>query len=262
MLYMGVDAAWGTVNETGLVTLEPSGRIRDAGWEVGPEATATWVDDRADANTLVFVDAPLVVSNPRGQRLCEKHVGQRYWRWSVSANSTNTMSRRLGGVTLLAALTERGFAYDDGIDGPPASGRTVSECYPYTTIVGYEPFGYDVRPLYKRKPRRMRAADFRPLRAQACDGLIRRLAALAAADPPLDLRSHRVTARLVIEPSPLEDRPYKHREDLVDAALCAWTASFWRRFGLERCQVLGAAPGVGRPAPTIIAPARWGQRPV
>jgi predicted RNase H-like nuclease len=215
MIFIGVDAAWGDANETGLVALESSGRVRDASWATGVAAAAAWICDHAEPDTLVFIDAPLVVTNPTGQRLCETHVGQRYWRWSVSANSTNTGSRRLGGVALLTALLKNGFRYDDGIDGPPRSGRIVSECYPYTTIVGYEPFGYEVRPLYKRKPKAMRTAEFRAVRAAACDELIRRLAALANADPPLDLRSHEVTRKLVEEPSPLDNRAYKHREDLL-----------------------------------------------
>jgi predicted RNase H-like nuclease len=86
------------------------------------------------------------------------------------------------------------------------------------------------------------------------------VAALADADPPLDLRSHETTGKLLEEASPLDIAAYKHREDLLDAALCAWTAALWHRHGFERCQVLGAAPGVVRPAATIIAPARPEQR--
>lgn len=260
MIFIGVDAAWGDSNETGIVALEPSGHVGDAGWATGVATAAAWISDHAEPDTLVFIDAPLVVTNATGQRLCETHVGQRYWRWSVSANSTNTASRRLGGVALLAALENDGFRYDDGIDGPPSSGRVVSECYPYTTIVGYEPLGYDLRPLYKRKPKTMRTAEFRAVRAAACDELLRRVAALAHADPPLDLRSHETTRKLLEEPSPLDNAAYKHREDLLDAALCAWTSSLWQRHGFERCQVLGAAPGVVRPAATIITPARPEQR--
>ncbi len=77
---------------------------------------------------------------------------------------------------------------------------------------------------------------------------------------PLDLRSHEVTRKLLEDPSPLDNRAYKHREDLIGAALCAWTASLWHRHGLESCQVLGAVPNVERPAATIIAPARPEQR--
>jgi predicted RNase H-like nuclease len=144
VIFIGVNAAWGGANETGVVALEPSGHVRDAGWATGVAAAAAWICDHAEPDTLVFIDAPLVVTNPTGQRLCETHVGQRYCRWSVSANSTNTASRRLGAVALLTALEENGFCYDDGIDGPPSSGRRVSECYPYTTIVGSESLHRDL----------------------------------------------------------------------------------------------------------------------
>jgi hypothetical protein len=30
MIFIGVDEAWGDANETGLVALEPSGRVQDA----------------------------------------------------------------------------------------------------------------------------------------------------------------------------------------------------------------------------------------
>jgi hypothetical protein len=73
----------------------------------------------------------------------------------------------------------------------------------------------------------------------ACDELVRRLGALANADPPIDLRSHPETRRLLDEPSPTGRDAYKRREDLLDAAICAWTADYWSRHGLVGCQVLG-----------------------
>jgi predicted RNase H-like nuclease len=91
--------------------------------------------------------------------------------------------------------------------------------------------------------------------------LIRRITRLADADPPLLLQSHPVTTELAGQPSPLRDAACKHREDLIDALLCAWTASLWARHGLERCQVLGMpANPTGNPAATMIVPARPEQR--
>lgn len=258
--FLGIDAAWGSTNETGAVALDQTGRITAAGWPVGLQQTLTWIGDNTDDDCLVFIDAPLVVTNSSGQRLCETQVGQRYWKAMVFANSTNTNSKYLGGVVLRENLEEMGFRYDDGLDGPPKRGRVVSECFPYTTIVGYEPFGYDERPRYKRQPKGMRTAEFAPLRAQACDDLITRVSNLALAEPPMDLRSHALTRALLDEPSPHANRAYKHREDLLDAALCAWTAALWHRFGHDCCQVLGERQGVDRPAPTIIAPAKPSQR--
>lgn len=156
MRAVGIDLAWAdaeVVNETGVVAVEPDGSIAAAGWTTGVESTAAWIDDHAGPDAIAFVDAPLLVLNTEKQRLCEKRVGQRYGRWKVSANSTNTHSPRLAGVRLREVLEARGWRYDDGTSGPPSTGQAVSECYPYTALVGAEELGYpDERPRYKRKP--------------------------------------------------------------------------------------------------------------
>ena len=277
MRYLGIDLAWGegsssrSANRSGVVALEPSGEIVDADWTVGLDETVAWIERFAMVNCLLFVDAPLLVTNASGQRLAEKQVGQRYGRWKVSANSTNLASPRLAGVRLRERLETLGWRYSDGVAGPPGAGRWVSECYPYTTIVGAPELGYDAeRPRYKRAPRGMPAAESWPLKTRACDELIRRVAALTDADPPMDLASHPTTRRLIDEPSPPVNAAYKQREDLLDAAICAWTAALWHRHGMTRCQVLGVdhadgstsdPPGTLGSLATIVAPARDAQRP-
>jgi predicted RNase H-like nuclease len=268
--FLGVDLAWSegrdgdVVNETGLVCLDRSGYVLDAAWARGVADTLTWIRIAAgDQSALLFVDAPLVVDNPSGQRECERQVGQHYGRWQVSANSTNQASRHLAGVTLRQLLEQDGWRYDDGRGGPPTGSRTVCECYPYTTLVGTAELGYATdgqRPRYKRKPKSLPVAQWRPLRAAACDELVRRLTRLASADPPLHLDSHPVTRQLVQDPSPLADVDYKHREDLIDAVICAWTAALWYRHGMTHCQVLGPAGPETGPMATIIAPAAADQR--
>jgi predicted RNase H-like nuclease len=141
--FLGVDLAWredrpGLVaNETGVAVLDRSGRVLDAGWTRGLDATVAWVQAAARGEpALLFIDAPLVVDNASGQRTCETQVGQRYGRWKVSANTTNTRSPRRAGVGLCGRLEAVGWQYSDGLDGPPAGGRTFCECYPYTTPGG------------------------------------------------------------------------------------------------------------------------------
>ncbi|HZD64763.1 MAG TPA: DUF429 domain-containing protein [Acidimicrobiales bacterium] len=268
--YLGVDLAWRDsdparpANETGVVALDPSGTVLDAGWTRGVEVTAHWMQAWSLPHTVAFVDAPLVVANDAGQRVCETELGRCYGAWKVSANSTNRSTPAQAGVRLRRVLEGRGWHYDDGCRGPPAGGRSLSECYPYTTLVGSPELGYDrERPRYKRPPRGQAPRRFAAARAAACDDLVARLAGLAAVRPPLDLSSHVACRALVDRPSPLAPRAYKHREDLIDAALCAWTAAVWAEWGPARCQVLGAADGTldegGRGA-TIIAPARPDQR--
>jgi predicted RNase H-like nuclease len=267
--FLGVDLAWRDgradlpVNETGVAVIDSCGQILDAGWTHGVEETIAWADAAAGSgDAVMFVDAPLIVCNDAGQRLCERQVGQRYGRWKVSANTTNTRSPRLAGVRFLGLATSAGWRYSDGSHGPDIGGRVISESYPYTTLVGAWELGYDTeRPRYKRKPPRLPTAQWRVERAANCDTLISRLDWLATADPPLLLGSCPVTRCLVQEPSPVSDSAYKHREDLIDALLCAWSASLWARHGLSRCQVLGLpAEPADLMTATIIAPARPEQR--
>jgi predicted RNase H-like nuclease len=271
--FLGVDLAWREdrthlpANETGVAAVDPAGQVLDAGWTRGVPDTLAWAQAAAGREAAVmFVDASLIVRNPAGQRRCETQVGQRYGRWKVSAHSTNLASPRLAGVRLLSLAEQAGWRYSDGSAGPPADGRVISESYPFCTLTGAPELGYDrERPRYKRQPRRLPVAAWRPQRAANCDELIRRLGGLATADPPLRLDSHPVTRQLTAQPSPLGDAAYKHREDLIDALLCAWTAALWLRHGLRRCQVLGlpdgaAAGTAAAPAATIIVPARPEQR--
>jgi predicted RNase H-like nuclease len=265
MRVLGIDLAWatnkksGVSNETGVVAVDHDGIVIDAGWTRGLTETLDWIDVNAGPEAFAMIDAPLIVTNAAGQRSCEQQTGQRYGRWKVSANSTNLNSRSLGGQELRLLLENRGWSYSAGWSGPPATGRHFSECYPFTALVGAAELGYDdERPVYKRKLKGMPTADFRRHRAEVCDDLIQRLGALAGTNPPLRLASHPVTSKLLNQPSPVLDREYKHREDLIDAAICAWTGLLWLRHGLDRCQVLG---DVGDPSgATIIAPARSSQR--
>lgn len=266
--YLGIDLAWGVhtlqrpANETALVLLDDGGRVLAAGWCRGVAAVVEWIDEHvAGGDVLAFVDAPLVVTNANGQRTCEKQVGQRYWRSQVFANSTSLSSPHDAGVRLRVELEQRGWRYDDGWSGPASGGRVVSECYPYTAIVGADELHYAERPRYKRPPRGVPAGEWGRLRALECDELISRVAALKESSVPLDLMSHATTAALVESPSPLSAREYKHREDLLDAALCAWTAAYWRHHGWDRCQVLGDDDLSASHNATIIAPAKPEQRP-
>src|SRR5262249_52923541 len=119
--YIGVDLAWAidrseaSVNESGVVVIDGDGVILHAGWTKGLEHTIGWIEAAAaERDALVFIDAPLVVDNPHGQRHCETEVGRRYGRWCVSANSVNLASPHQAGVRLRERLAERGWTYHDG----------------------------------------------------------------------------------------------------------------------------------------------------
>ena len=236
----------------------------DAGWARGIDEIVEWLVAKSVAGDVIAIDASLIAANATGMRECEREVAQRYGQWQVYANPSNLSRPWLGGVTLRQRLEQLGYVYTDGRTPPRADKVQFFECYPYTTLVGAPELGYEVeRPRYKRfNPALPSPAARRDFRAAECDELLRRLLRLTDASPALDLRSHTVTSVLLADESPLNDSAYKHREDLLDAALCAWTAALWEQFGLERCQILGEldAPDAEGRIPVIIAPARPEQR--
>ncbi len=281
--FLGIDLAWGAgtavrrARETGVAVIDETGTVLHAGWAVGVEEVREWVIRWILPGAVIAIDAPLVVTNPTGQRLCEKQVGQRYMSpWKVAANSSNLAKADLAGVTLRRMLEADGIRYTDGIrvdDGESVNGGDsgsaavgpaplMFECYPFTTLVGAPEFGYDVRPRYKRFARAVEPSDRRRLRASECDDLLERMSRLDQARPPVRLRSNPVTRDLLDTPSPLDDRAYKHREDLLDAVLCAWTAALWAVGGPGRVQILGAddTPDADGRIPTIVAPTKPEQR--
>jgi predicted RNase H-like nuclease len=242
--------------------LADDGRIVDAGWARGLEEVLSWILGHLSLGDVIAIDAPLVVPNLTGQRDCERETGSRYmYPWKVAANSSNQAKKDLVGVLLRRRLELAGVRYVDGLIPHDPEVSEMFECYPYTTIVGTEELAYDVRPQYKRPNKRMPVAERAAHRASECDELVRRMALLRNATVPMDLMSHPVTRELLMTPSPLGARPYKHREDLIDAALAAWTAALWARTP-DRLQVLGASaePDAEGRRPTIIAPAKPEQR--
>jgi predicted RNase H-like nuclease len=123
VIFLGVDAAWGDINETGVAALDPTGVIVDAGWATGVNHTVAWISDHVEADTLVFIDAPLMVTNKTGQRSCEKQVAQRYWPWKVSAISTNLDSPRLGVSRYVKPLRKRVYGTTTGLTDRPNQDR-------------------------------------------------------------------------------------------------------------------------------------------
>lgn len=147
--YIGIDLAWGegtaaqAANETGLAVINESGTVLGAGRARGIPAVADWIAETAEPGSVLAIDAPLVIHNETGMRLCQCQTGMGYGRWKVSANASNTVMGWQGGIALRNRLEEMGFVYIDGTARPHPLERTFFECYPFTTIVGMEELGYD-----------------------------------------------------------------------------------------------------------------------
>jgi hypothetical protein len=80
MRFLGIDLAWGEGSEvkpahdSGVVALDQSGEVADAGWTSGLAPTQAWIEEFAQADTLLFIDAPLIVNNPSGSACARRKL--------------------------------------------------------------------------------------------------------------------------------------------------------------------------------------------
>ena len=78
VFHIGVDLAWADesrkkkANESGVVMIDQEGNGAAAEWTIGVDETVAWLEGHVPADALLVVDAPLIVNNEAGQRLCEK----------------------------------------------------------------------------------------------------------------------------------------------------------------------------------------------
>jgi predicted RNase H-like nuclease len=267
--YIGVDLAWSEgsdgrrPHETGIVVIDAEGTVIHADCARGLKQIVTWLQRHAQPGDVIAINSPLVITNMTGMRECERDLAHHYGSWQVYASPTNLTREWTGGVALRDRLEAIGFVYTDGMTAVPDDAISFFECYPYTTLVGAPEFGYDQdRPGYKRFDLALPLAHRREFRANECDELLTRMKRLATSRPPIDLSTHPTTNQLLVSRAIGQNRRQKRREDLADAALCAWTAALWSRYGLERCQILGAGaePDANGRRPVIIAPATPEQR--
>ncbi|MBM9458898.1 DUF429 domain-containing protein [Nocardioides sp. zg-536] len=218
MHYVGVDLAWGERKPTGLAVLDEAGRlvmVRAAGDD---EEILAALAPYVEGDCLVAIDAPLVVTNPTGNRPAEAALNRDFARFDAGAHPVNTARPEFAtqprGARIASAL---------GLDLNPRSGRPrrAIEVYPHAATVALFRLGRTLK--YKNKPGR----DLEQLRAELLV-LIGLLEGLAEADPPLVVdeawRALRTAAERAGRKSEL-----RVVEDQVDAVVCAYVALFSRR---------------------------------
>lgn len=79
MTYLGVDLAWNVKGRTGLAALDEHGALIASTALVSDTEIDAWIGDHAPHSVVAPIDAPLVVKNPSGQRLCETLIGRAFW---------------------------------------------------------------------------------------------------------------------------------------------------------------------------------------
>jgi predicted RNase H-like nuclease/ppGpp synthetase/RelA/SpoT-type nucleotidyltranferase len=220
MHFVGVDLAWGESRPTGLAVLDASGRLLHLSAQSTDETIAAALSPYLEDNCLVAIDAPLVVTNPTGNRPAEAALNRDFARFDAGAHPSNTgkseFSGRPRGARLAAML---------GLDMDPASrsARRAIEVYPHPATVALFRLGRTLK--YKNKPGR----PLTQLRSELLR-LTQLLAGLAGADTPLHLDGSSEWRALVASvESAKRKSDLRRAEDQVDAVVCAYVALFAER---------------------------------
>jgi predicted RNase H-like nuclease len=218
--FIGLDLAWSLRNNSAAVVLQ-TGQTA-VSWSAHRERlgdnadiVAFIRDTAGDGSALVAIDAPLVVPNDEGARPVDRQITHLFGRFG--AGCYPAYRKRPGGCSrgpdLVRVLEPLGFVQDPYIQ-PSAEVRTVFEVYPHPAMLAL--FGLTQTLKYKARPHRSLL-----LRIQELDRLRTSLLSLqdpAIHDVPSTVRYTHIEA--------LRGAQRKHYEDLLDAAVCAYTAAY------------------------------------
>jgi predicted RNase H-like nuclease/ppGpp synthetase/RelA/SpoT-type nucleotidyltranferase len=217
MHYVGIDLAWGENKPTGVAVLDADGRLVHVSARRTDDDIVEAVAPFTSGRALVAIDAPLVVTNPSGNRPAEAALNRDFARFDAGAHPSNTAKPEFAGTPRGARLAKR-----LGLDINPSSGRArrAIEVYPHPATVVLFRLGRTLK--YKHKPGR----SLETLR-EALLTLVHHLEGLPEAEPSMQVSDHAGWRDLVAR---VEGAARKSElravEDQVDAVVCAYIARY------------------------------------
>lgn len=229
--FIGIDLAWKIDrNHSGIAVLAGDERsVRLIGLSEGVTSQSeviAFVVAHAATNTVLAIDASLVVRNASGQRPCETLVSKTFGRYHAGCHTTNLVSQHARvGMDLVTGLSARGFVHDfDLREAKRRGGRWLFEVYPHPAMVRL--FGLERIIKYKKGSIEERRAGLNVLRNHlaALEGLERNLV------------SQELMTR---DLGKLRGQGLKRYEDMLDATFCAFLAWHCWRWGADGNEVFG-----------------------
>lgn len=215
MYFVGIDLAWGEVNQSGIAAVDAEGRLAHIGTAQDDESISAALKPYVDDECLVAIDAPLIVKNATGHRPCETDLNHDFQQFEAGARPAYAGRPEFAGSPRGARLAH---ALDLDMDPDSPSNRRAIEVYPHPATVVL----FDLRRTlkYKRGPiddRREQLLQLMTL-IEGLDTASPRLRANRSV-AWVELR-HRVEA--ATRPGQLDQA-----EDPIDAVLCAYIALYW-----------------------------------
>ncbi|MEM9006017.1 MAG: DUF429 domain-containing protein [Cyanobacteria bacterium P01_F01_bin.86] len=228
MRFLGIDLGWQS-GGSGLCCLEktPNGlQLVEFGYCDSREAVLAWVDVQLTAteSALIAVDAPTLIPNETGMRLCDRLAHRYFGKYDAGcypANQGRPFAKAL--IEFGLALENRGFKHAPAIT-PQTPGRYQIELFPHPATVHF--FKLDRILKYKKGRLADRHQELEKLRQY-------QLSMFPQLTPQLPL----LESDLPIIPA--TGKAMKAVEDRLDSLTCAYAGAHWWWWGLERNWVLG-----------------------
>jgi predicted RNase H-like nuclease len=233
--FIGVDLAWKTEgNHSGIAVLVGDERqVELRAFAEGLVSMAGVVDfivSNSNADSVVAVDASLVVKNATGQRPCETLISKHFGRYDAGCHTSNTEKLYADtGMNLVKALFRHGFVHDfDMATAKKKSGRWLFEVYPHPAMVRL--FGLAKIIRYKKGSVAKKRLGLEILR--------RHLEELASGSMAL-VMTQELSELLERDLDALRGEALKRYEDTLDAVFCGYLAWHCWRWGEERNEMFG-----------------------
>jgi predicted RNase H-like nuclease len=222
-IFIGVDLGWyGKPSGLASISLTDGGLCLQGITRLEQsDEILRWVESQAgNADSVVAVDAPLVIRNRMGIRPAERELNCDFRRFHAGCHAANLgrpFARKV--LSFSRSLSALGFLH--GADMMPrATGRFQIEVHPHAASVNLFDLPRIVK--YKRGRRNERARELRRWRKLT-------ISRLRLVDPPIHLTLPAVPRVGTLKPV----------EDQIDAVFCAYVATYWWHWGNQRNHLYG-----------------------
>ena len=217
MYFVGLDLAWGERNPTGVAVIDDKGALVQVSAQTDDASILATIRPYVADDCVVGVDAPLIVTNPKGNRSCEAALNKDFAKFQAGAHPSNTGKPEFANGTRGGRLAT---ATDLDLDPFSPRPRRVLEVYPHAASVALFRLGRTLK--YKdKKGRKLEKMQSELLR------LMTLIEGLKDADVPLQVAGHddwkhlRRSVETATRKSEL-----RRAEDPIDAVLCAYVALY------------------------------------
>ncbi len=217
MHFVGVDLAWGLRNPTGVAVVDADGALLSVSAARDDADVLAAVRPYVQGASLIAFDAPLVVTNPTGQRPAETALNRDFRRFEAGTHPCNTGKPEFADGTRAARLAG---ALSLELDPFSRSARRAIEVYPHAATVALFRLARTLK--YKAKPGR----GLDQLKSELLV-LMDGLEGLAHAVVPLHVGVHDGWAELRRQVVTAQRKSELRRaEDPIDAVVCAYVALY------------------------------------